>query len=222
MDESTLDRLFYFCSNPSFLKEAPVIVCLDFEPWERNKGQILEIGIAILDTATLPPLTTDNLSEWMSAVKAENVVIKEHLHLANHYPRFGDGFIFGEPTTRSLADIRKILLDALHADRAVVLAGHGLTADMKHVNRYLQGSQHRGQNAILQIDTQHLWKSGRIPKLTLLLDAFEIDHDNLRVAGNDAMWTMQLLLTMMHSHRFDQGRFRTAVQHVIDELLVGG
>ncbi|KAA8894247.1 hypothetical protein FN846DRAFT_755215, partial [Sphaerosporella brunnea] len=146
----------------AFDREKPVLVAIDVEAWEKDQNRITEIGIAILDTAKIPPaaalpmlsmadLDLDNLDPATPPQTRASAICElietRHLRVEdNKFLRNGlwvadaaDKFDFGESEWVSLADVPEILGSTLRfydsdgAIRKLIIVGHDVKQDFSYL-----------------------------------------------------------------------------------------
>jgi hypothetical protein len=93
---------------PHLFDRDVVFISVDVEAYERNHGQIMEVGISTLDTADIKPLAPGHSGfEWMKHIRSRHLRIVEHRHLQNTTFCFGDPkrFLFGLSEFFSMDDV---------------------------------------------------------------------------------------------------------------------
>lgn len=151
-----------------------------------SPGQSFHIGISVLDTRTL----ADAQMDPRSAINSYQFINK----WSKPCKSASRSFFFGETELIDL-DALPGWLFRLTQDRAYVLVGHGMGEDIKFLNNL---DPEMIKRAAYVLDTvkaaQHplgLYYRYSVEKL---LDEFGIGYAKLHVAGNDAHFTLRILL----------------------------
>ena len=175
--------------------------CIDVEAWERDSKRVTEVGVACLTTSA----TAEAAWEFRHFVIEENVGCRNGRFVSDNR----DYFLFGRSETVkqtvACAELAGILA------RTTYLVGHDLRGDVEWLRA--MGISVGGGLArpSAQIDTQQLAHATRPEKhfqialKTLLLDHFapiapigmELCDLRLHNGGNDAAWTMAVLLALV-------------------------
>jgi len=84
--------------------------------------------------------------------------------------------------------------------RSVVFVGHGLGNDDSYLST-LGFDTRNARNIVHKIDTQTIAGGSKKKSIGLkkLLQRLDLEHKNLHNAGNDAAYTLQALLLMVHA-----------------------
>lgn len=195
-----------------------IFVCIDCEAYENDQTKITEIGVAVLDTGE-PKVATPatNAEQLISKIRAVHYRPIEYRNLVNkkYVKGCADRFGFGVSNWISIADaqgvLRRIFISpaALHdaadfskpippENRNIVIVGHGLSNDSKYLDQ-LHFPLPAIKNVVQKLDTQKAipGSTKKTPiGLQRLLSALGIGPVNLHNAGNDAVYTLQALVTM--------------------------
>lgn len=177
-----------------------ILFSIDLEAYECNNDVITEIGISVYDPR-------ENLERSViPMIRTYHIIIDESFHLRNgrYVPDAKDDFLLGKSRHLHLRNA-VIFVQSLinyylipHSPeehswtRAVV--GHGISGDLE----WLQSICLKIPENINIIDTYKLFEKmySRGSTLTRLLKLCAIPHSNLHNGGNDAYFTLVLLLTM--------------------------
>ncbi|PQE14580.1 qde-2-interacting protein [Rutstroemia sp. NJR-2017a WRK4] len=205
---------FYDPEKPAMFtqEDAVVFVCIDVEAYEFNNNVITEIGIATLDVLDLVGKAPGALgANWREAIRARHFRIKESMHLNNsvHVIGCADRFEFGTSEIIPLASAPQIVGSCFRPPfsgpssasssttrRNIILVGHDVDADV----RFLRQIGYEINNLALHetIDTTLMWRAlKREPNpraLGQILADLDIVGWNLHNAGNDAVYTLQVML----------------------------
>ncbi|AQZ14043.1 GFD2 (YCL036W) and YDR514C [Zygosaccharomyces parabailii] len=205
-----------------------ILFSLDIEAFERDNNVVTEIGISIYDPR-------ENLHSLVPIKRNYHLVILESLHLRNqkYVCDSKDCYILGESLVLDLhrcVEFVQALVDyymkpQTPEDRtwARAFVGHNLHGDLKWlrmlgVNIPEDGQMDFGVQSINEnkqtyvLDTEKLYRScyGNFGgNLGRILRLFRIPHAFLHNAGNDAHYTLQLLMCMCdmsfrkHAHMDD-------------------
>lgn len=211
---------------PYTFDQSVVFVCIDIEAYERAQHKITEVGVATLDTRDLVGLAPGPDGKmWRDKIRARHFRINEHKHLRNgaFVSDNADGFLFGESTFVQLNDVAQHVAACFQApfgahssndvqslsglmhnadvqgQRKIVFLGH----DAKNDIRYLQQLGYdpvKTENVIEALDTAVLYTVWRREQhgtsLGRILHHFDILGWRLHNAGNDAMYTVQAMLSI--------------------------
>lgn len=217
--------------SSSFLKaKDAVLICFDCEAYEDDHSKTTEIGVAVLDGRYVHSKQPEDL---VAAIQASHFRIIEHRDLVNgkyvkaNHDRFG----FGSTTWISKNDVSKVLERIIRCptamkdaadfsreptveDRPVVIVGHGLSNEHQYLQQ-LGFSWTRLENVVYELNTQTV--AGRSKKqligLSRLLAHTNIEPYNLHNAGNDAVYSLQALVTMATMEHDRTGAVATSFRH---------
>lgn len=190
-----------------------IFVCVDIEAYEFNQQQITEIGVSTLNSQDL--LGQDpgsNGKYWAEKIHSRHFRIKEYAHRRNrvHIESCPDDFNFGESEWISKKDAPSTMKSCFTTPLSVsydqltpptnykfVLVAHNATSDIT----YLENIGYNPAEDIFDIiDSSDLANAnGREinqPGLSTLLLRYGIAAKNLHNAGNDAHYTLRVMLAM--------------------------
>ncbi|MCJ1462292.1 hypothetical protein MMC07_000892 [Pseudocyphellaria aurata] len=189
-----------------------LFVSVDVEAFEYDQSLITEIGISTLDTKDLVGIQPGvRGSTWVGRIRSHHFRVREHGHLVNrkHVAGCPGKFDFGESGWISIKDVSSILEYNCHPARPshsgemyrVVLVGHDVSGDVKYLSQI-------GVNIVEMfsdcIDTSDLYKASnrdnRQCSLSGLLLRYGIAARNLHNAGNDARFTLCVMIAMALDH----------------------
>ncbi|OMP88579.1 hypothetical protein BK809_0005298 [Diplodia seriata] len=212
----------------------PIFVAIDVEAYERETSKITEVGIAKLDSRTLPspPATA---SDWTNKIHTQHYIIEEYQHLLNK--RFVKGcpdkFQFGRSRIVPLLRMRSILRDNFTIKdeniaaspgkeplRDIVLVGHDVGGDLKWMSQLGFPLAQMPRLAGL-VDTRKLTVTLNLPNgLEKLLHALGEKPEYLHNGGNDANWTMQsALLLALYGSVFPEPTSMAIARQVREEKM---
>ncbi|SCU96466.1 LADA_0H01090g1_1 [Lachancea dasiensis] len=194
-----------------------ICLCVDVEAFERNTNVVTEIGISIYDPR-------ESLFSTVPKFRTYHLIVSESLKLRNG--RFvcdlKDCFLLGESLVMSLNNCVKFIQTLINYymipqtaaeltwERAFV--GHNVKGDLKWLSSIgvnipkdvdYNADQLQNPNRIQVLDTERLFKSlygSKGSNLGKILRLFEVPHAFLHNAGNDAYFTLKLLLHMCDIH----------------------
>lgn len=198
----------HMTSHPNIL-----FVCVDVESFEFNHNFVTEIGVSTLSTQDL--LGTDpgpKGKDWAAKIHSRHFRIKEHERRRNkvHVESCPEHFHFGKSEWISGQDAAVTMKScfttppssspnhqAVHQDRKVVFVAHNAAADMK----YLEDLGYDPTEDIVDIlDTSDLANANgrevRQTSLSTLLLRHGIPAKHLHNAGNDAHYTLRLMIAL--------------------------
>ncbi|EPB86785.1 hypothetical protein HMPREF1544_06401 [Mucor circinelloides 1006PhL] len=184
-----------------------VFVSIDIEAYEKDHSILLEIGWSMYDAST-------------NTCMDQHYINDQYRHLLNgqfvedQKERFNYGTSVWCSLKQALIELRKDLDWAVKRDGGFVLVGHGLDSDLKYLaeQNFLWPGRHGGDVAsiedsakvtILNTDTIYGASINDLhnpPSLGRTLALFHIDTWNLHNAGNDAHYTLLLLLKLVHDN----------------------
>ena len=189
-----------------------LFVSVDVEAFEYNQRLITEVGISTLDTKDLVGIQSGvRGSNWVGNIRSHHFRVREHAHLLNkkHVKGCPGKFDFGESRWISIKDMSAVLEKYCHPAwlslygemYKVVLVGHDVSADIRYFNKI-------GLDIVEVVsdclDTSDLYKaSNRDNKqysLSTLLLRYEIAARNLHNAGNDARYTLSVMVAIALDH----------------------
>ncbi|KAK4552489.1 hypothetical protein LTR86_010333 [Recurvomyces mirabilis] len=208
---------------PFQFEDDAIIIAVDVEAYERSARIITEVGIATLDTRDLydiPPGAVGHDCEWNKHIRGRHFRVIEHKHLCNHEFVQGcpDRFEFGQSEFVSSADLASTLTSCFHdpfsktaADgtllppandvdkRNIILLGHDIGQDVQYLHSIGFSVLNRG-NLIETFDTAAMFKSltkdVNPTSLSKILSYFDMTGWHLHNAGNDAAYTLQVMLAI--------------------------
>ncbi|KAK3692528.1 hypothetical protein B0T22DRAFT_435798 [Podospora appendiculata] len=195
-----------------------LFVAIDIEAYEFNQNIITEIGIAVLDTAQLAKVAPgDGGKGWFPVIAARHIRIKENswAHNSVHVHGCADHFDFGTSEFIPQAKIRSVLgriIDGVaHADagkkRHVVLVFHDQGQDIKYLNA-LGYDIEKAENVVEIVDTremhQYIVRGDNPTSLGSVLVLLDIPCRYLHNAGNDAVYTMQAMISLAIKKRLSR------------------
>ncbi|OAL44821.1 hypothetical protein IQ07DRAFT_649015 [Pyrenochaeta sp. DS3sAY3a] len=200
--------------------QSVVFVSVDVESYERAHSLITEIGVATLDTRDLVGIAPGaDGAEWRNKIQAQHFRIKEHRHFVNHEFVHGcpDHFEFGSSTLVALRDAPSHIAACFRppfgatpsdgADsmppsgeaRKIVLLGHDTASDIRYL-KTIDYDPLKDENVIEVQDTAAIYQAWRLEtqptSLGRILADFGIPGSYLHNAGNDAVYTLQVLLAV--------------------------
>ncbi|KAL4943018.1 hypothetical protein BDV06DRAFT_235039 [Aspergillus oleicola] len=197
-----------------------VFISVDVEVNERCHSQVTEVGISTLDTRDLVGIAPGPRGEnWQSRIKSHHLRVLEYKHHANHLYVRGcpDEFEFGISEWTSTDDVsRSVQAHFAHPSffdgpdkklRPLVLVGHSLDSDIEYLR--LSGVHIIEDSSGASKFTDHLdtatcfqfIRGNTEPRsLGAVVGELGMTGWNLHNAGNDARYTMQVLVAMMVMH----------------------
>ncbi len=206
--------------------DCPVFVCVDIEAFERNQSLITEVGVATLDTLDLTGVAPgSNGRNWHSKIRARHFRILEYANLKNTDFVNGcpDRFEFGKSEFISKTHAPSFLADCFrhqHTEesnpmgpstyggtghstgpqkRNIILVGHDTNQDIQYMHKL--GYNPLNLSNILEIlDTAALFRAWKHElqsrSLGNIMYEFEMAGWNLHNAGNDAVYTLWIMLAI--------------------------
>lgn len=200
--------------------QSVVFVSVDVESYERAHSLVTEIGVATLDTRDLVGIAPGaDGADWRSKIRAQHFRINEYQHLVNHEFVRGcpDHFDFGSSTLVALRDAPSHIaacfrppFGATSSDetesmpssgeaRKIVLLGHDTASDIGYL-KTIEYDPLKDENVIEVQDTAAVYQAWRLEtqptSLGRILADFGIPAYYLHNAGNDAVYTLQVLLAV--------------------------
>jgi hypothetical protein len=200
----------------------PILICIDFEAWEKDHSYITEAGVAVLDTmdiSKIPP--GPGAKNWIEKIRSHHFRVAENANMVNseHVAGYPDKFNFGQSEFLSKDELKEELLQLIFTVdpeiehevngyggeepiyRLFGMIGHGLQADLGFLRRGFGIELRSSRWALGTVDTQSLWtdlhhsQRGSCSLEQLLCD-LGIEHEYLHNAGNDATYTMRAFIKM--------------------------
>ena len=206
---------------PPYVPEDDVIfVSMDIESYEYNHRALTEIGFGILDArdiAGVPP--GSQCEQWFKLIQARHVRIREHVTMVNRSFVRGceENFNFGTSEFVKLSDvlytITRILQPRLANGelRKVVLLGHDTKSDIALVENV--GFFVKDEMFLEVLDTQDIHQHFRMRSQQMglrgVLNDLEIEHSFLHNGGNDAVYTLQAMISLVVKKRQESLRRQT-------------
>ncbi|KAI8639306.1 hypothetical protein BD408DRAFT_392507 [Parasitella parasitica] len=182
-----------------------IFVSIDIEAYEKDHSILLEIGWSIYDAGSKKFLDQHYINDQYRH-------LVNGLYVDDQKEKFNYGTSVWCSLKQALSELRKDLDWAVKREGGFVLVGHGLDSDLKYLasQGFLWPDKSGGAG------TQDVEKSARIailntdiiygasinnldnpPSLGRTLTLFEIETWNLHNAGNDAHYTLLLLLKLV-------------------------
>ncbi|KAJ5577589.1 uncharacterized protein N7459_006553 [Penicillium hispanicum] len=201
----------------------PIFISIDCEWNELRNTELTEVGISILDTMDLVRMSPgEGGSYWKSAIVSCHLRVMEHrFHINSVYCKGSQFFNFGVTELIPLENVKywvdKFFFTPYGANmpdraavgfhkqrgREVVLVGHDPQTDirmLKHAGSFVFQEIVGGLQIREVIDTQKLFSQivhdPHPQSLQNVLNAFNIQYSDLHNAGNDARYTMEVLVAM--------------------------
>ena len=189
-----------------------LFVSVDVEAFEFNQRLITEIGISTLATKDIMGIQPGvRGSNWADKIRSHHFRVREHGHLVNknHVQGCPGKFDFGESGWISIKDVSTVLEEYCHPARLsrsgetykVVLVGHDVSADIRYFNKIGLEFEEMFSD---RIDTSNLYKASnrddRQHSLSALLLRYGIAAQNLHNAGNDARYTLCVMVAIALDH----------------------
>lgn len=194
-----------------------VFIAFDVEAYEKDHEKITEIGVSVLDTLDLVDVAPGrDGKQWHGKIRTRHFRIKEYQHLQNKEYVNGcpDRFEFGSSEFIDLEDAPHALASCFkppyfahprapnfnaELKRDIVLVGHDISCDINFLHRIGYNPLNL-PNVLECFDTASIdrtWRrSGNTRSLGNILNDFDLLGWNLHNAGNDAHYTMQVLLAL--------------------------
>lgn len=192
-----------------------VVICLDTEHWTLNSDEMTEIGIVVLHSQDVAPISRagefgDHGFNIMEQARFHFLRLKEKTHLptSNIRSRGPEGNSFGHERFVTFTEARSMLWNLMiqpidHVpslrgyNRPIVLMGHSVGHDREHLNgKDLRFDIDSPGTVARVIDTQQItldskhWFGCKDPiGLRTLVQKLEFHHTNSHTAANDAART---------------------------------
>ncbi|KAL2860583.1 hypothetical protein BJX68DRAFT_261514 [Aspergillus pseudodeflectus] len=203
--------------------EEPVFISLDVEVNERCHTLVTEVGISTLDTRDLIGVAPGPLGEnWQSRVKSRHLRVQEHAHHVNSLYIRGcpDKFEFGTSEWVAADNVSTVVQNSFTLPkffdgpekklRPLVLVGHSLASDIQYLELadvHIIGESDGKPQFTDRIDTATSFmiiRGETEPRsLGAVIGEMGMTGWNLHNAGNDARYTMQVLVAMLVKHSID-------------------
>lgn len=196
-----------------------IFVSIDVEAYEFNQKLVTEIGISKLDTRDLIGLPSGMRGiNWATKIQSRHLRIHENRNCRNkvHVEGCPDEFDFGRSEwiykrgvlsalEESLMPSPSLLSLASSGSSKVVLVGHDLKGDIKYLEALGVDVTRMVSDCI---DTSHLYKAthrdARQSALNSLLLEYRIAAKHLHNAGNDANYTLRVMLAIVLENFLNQ------------------
>ncbi|KAF2757924.1 hypothetical protein EJ05DRAFT_538203 [Pseudovirgaria hyperparasitica] len=251
LDAYTLiERLVLTLNNPAYIPyptvHDPIIIAIDLEHFPVREDRQTEVGLAILDTATIKGTTPGPYADyWIQQVRARHLRVWETGTWITYAKNkatgerlwAGNKFQFGTSEWRQVPDIYKEIEEVLRVsiqgrNRPVILVSHhwsqqeqflsNLFVDQGHLLKRFRLTDFGSIASV--IDTESLVSSIGTPRVDLsgalhMKGYSELIRHN---AGNDAMYTMILLLRLATDTTMPPNRHAAQqylIRHTPQELL---
>ncbi|KAI7871585.1 hypothetical protein BDF14DRAFT_1697134, partial [Spinellus fusiger] len=187
------------------LKKQHIFCSIDIEAWEHDHSCLMEIGWSMMDTR-------NNLFLDQHYLMSEYRHLKNGSYVPDHKLQFQFGTSVWCTLPQALSELKKNLDWAVASAGGVYIVGHGFDSDLKYLSK--QDFLWPGKDP-QAIDTKDIANSGVLkilntdllygasiqniettPSLVKCLNAFNINAWCLHNAGNDAHYTLELLLAL--------------------------
>lgn len=201
---------------PFIQEKSVVFVCVDVEAWEHNPNMITELGFATLDTRDLTTIVPGEAGiNWVNAIRPRHFRIIEYKDCINKDYVHGcaDRFEFGTSEFISLKDAPEVISSCFKfpfsktgdnliddfSTRNIVLVGHDVISDVTYL-RTIGFEICSIPNILETIDTALMYRYFRREMNPRNLGATIADLGivgwNLHNAGNDAVYTLQAMISI--------------------------
>ncbi|KAJ5092754.1 hypothetical protein N7456_008615 [Penicillium angulare] len=184
-----------------------LFIGIDCEWMERSPNNLTEVGISILDTrdlANLPP--GDYGDNWKKRIRSYHFRVSEYQHHVNNEFCKGcpDKFEWGESAIIDQDDMGKAIDSCLGSHRNMILIGLDMKRDVELIartgsDRFTRLRQAAELGAHCRVDVADLFqilrgRSDKLGMVRLLNELNETHTEYLHNAGNDARYTMHILI----------------------------
>ncbi|KAE8145641.1 hypothetical protein BDV25DRAFT_133615 [Aspergillus avenaceus] len=200
----------------SFWKE-PIFICIDVESNERFHDQITEVGISVLDTLDLVGVAPGEAgSGWVAQIKSRHLRVEEYRNHVNRDFVHGcpGNFEFGTSDWVLAAELAFAVQDSFQAIRRpdrepeelrnLILVGHSIHCDIQSLRKIgvrLEQKPPGTLGFVDQVDTAEFFRiihnELNTRSLGAILEKCNMIGWNLHNAGNDARYTLEVLIRMM-------------------------
>ncbi|KAF7619300.1 hypothetical protein F9C07_2437 [Aspergillus flavus] len=196
-----------------------VFISIDVESNEYHHKQITEVGISILDTLDLVGMSPAEAgAHWRTKIQSRHLRVEEYAHHVNQHFVAGcpGNFDFGASEWVSADDLGAVVQNAFQipssssstrAPRHLVLVGHAVSSDVQYLRQIGVRMERKPEGTagfIGVVDTAEFFRIIRgeptTRKLADILQEFNMTGWHLHNAGNDARYTMEVMLCMMLEH----------------------
>ncbi|KNG87707.1 hypothetical protein ANOM_003919 [Aspergillus nomiae NRRL 13137] len=197
----------------------PVFISIDVESNEHYHKQITEVGISTLDTLDLVGMSpAEDGAHWRDKIKSRHLRVQEYAHHVNQHFVAGcpGNFDFGTSEWVSANHLGATVQDAFQvsssssptrAPRHLILVGHAINSDIQYLRQIGVRMERKPEGTagfIGTVDTAEFFRIIRgeptTRKLADILQEFNMTGWHLHNAGNDARYTMEVMLCMMLEH----------------------
>ncbi|KAH7069838.1 hypothetical protein BKA63DRAFT_89444 [Paraphoma chrysanthemicola] len=236
---------FPLLGAPASLNEATV-VCLDIEWWQKDSSATTELGVAeLMVKGMLPTIHAENV---LNSIQVAHARIMPNAHLRNNFIGAGDpeNFLFGQTKFVTMYEAKEVLIRTFVRPRVggdgslqpIILVGHAVENEFEHIQKSFGVDLQSYGSIVKVIDTQEMARKAGIrgPKgpfigLRDLLAHFNVNINNLHMAGNDAAGTLiaAVLLALKDSLYPGTGTRKPPsvirgcnIQNVIERVMVIG
>lgn len=210
---------------PYLFWKMPIFVCVDVEANERRHSEVTEVGISILDTKDLVGVAPgEQASHWRKHMRSRHLRVSEHRHIVNRIYLAGcpERFDFGESEFVYERDLGAAVLAAIQPatvhetgssvgtdeSRHLVLVGHNVAMDMQYLREmgvHIDQKPAGTAGFIDVVDTADFFRMLRREEthrsLAKVLHELEMTGWNLHNAGNDARYTLEVMVRLVLEHR---------------------
>ncbi|KAK4650635.1 hypothetical protein QC762_709210 [Podospora pseudocomata] len=183
-------------------------VCIDVEAWEKNPNIITEVGVAILDTPNLRDMAPgENGQSWFEAIEARHFWVAEYTWAQNkkYVKSCPENFDFGETEVVQGKHVPETMGTIINnSPYPVVLVFHESGSDIKFLEA-IKYNIYKAQNVLEIIDIKHMYqyavRSNKQPSVSTVCEFLGIQTKNLHNAGNDAVYTLQAMISLAAKQR---------------------
>lgn len=172
------------------------LISIDMEAHEFSKDKVTEIGISIYDPAK-DALSTFPTIKNIHILPEEVIRLRNGAFVADNKDKFLGGSSIIMPTSKA-ADLIQCILNYYFYDRpgmSACIVGHNVAGDLT----WLKGLGVTIPHNATVLDTQKIYNithGDRLSSLGGILRRFDIPHAYLHNAGNDAYYTLMLLMKL--------------------------
>lgn len=184
-----------------------VFVAIDCEWMERSRETLTEVGLSILDTRDLANLSPGDYGvNWKKKIQSHHLRVSEYQYHVNNEFCEGcpDKFDWGKSAIIDKDMMGKAIDTCLDKNRNIILVGLSMNRDMELIGHtgsegfgWFQYANDSGSH--YRLDVADLFRALRgtgetLGMVRLLNEMNETHTGNLHNAGNDARYTMHLLI----------------------------
>lgn len=198
----------------------PIYVAIDVE-LSPDGQKINQLGVSTLDTMDIPSVDDLDDADVARVIQSfcfctSKVKLHRKRNTSHTILKRDRVFLYGTPEVVEHNQLFNIMDELLKVNdgngglRYIVIVGHDVKADVRMLRDFTGVDMNDHGNVVALLDTQqifrHVFTHSTYKKVSLLgaLRTVDLPNTELHIAGNDALYTLKLMLLLFCHHRRQQ------------------